>query len=157
MTGFRGLTSTLGFVIFMTIWTLKHSINRYFLSNNIICKKVTTPTTNVFKSPARFSSYKGSGYVAALVIISYFVDRSCSSSRFSNNSAFNYNHVLLSSLYSMYTLAHLKLSGLNWYIILETLRGLISLHFRSIGAVYDRKSVIKLYNYTISYCFWIFV
>ena len=26
----------------MTIWTLKHSIDRYFLSRNIICKEVTT-------------------------------------------------------------------------------------------------------------------
>ena len=87
------VTSTLGFIIFMTIWTLKHSIDGYFLSRNIICKKVTAPTTNVFKSPARFSSQKGSGYVAALVIASYFVDRSCSCSRFSNNPTFDYNHL----------------------------------------------------------------
>lgn len=53
----RGLTSTLSFVIFMTIWTLKHSIDRYFLSRNIICKEVTTPTTNVLKPSARLSSY----------------------------------------------------------------------------------------------------
>jgi hypothetical protein len=90
-----GLTSTLGLVIFMTIRTLKHSIDRNFLSRNIICKEITTLTTNVLKPSARLSSYKIFGYVAALVIVSYSVDRCCSFSRFRNDSTFNYYHLLL--------------------------------------------------------------
>ena len=94
MTDFRDPTSILGLVIFVAIRTLEHSIYIYFLSRNIICKKVSTLAANVLKSPAGFSSYEGSVYIAAFVIVSFFVDRPCSCSRFSNDSTFNYNHLL---------------------------------------------------------------
>jgi hypothetical protein len=90
--------STLGLVIFVAIRTLEHGVYSYFLSRNIICKKVSTLTANVLKSPARFSSYEWSGFIAAFAIVSFFVDRPCSSSRFSNDSTFNYNHFAIFSL-----------------------------------------------------------
>ena len=120
VTDFRGQTSTLGLVIFVAIRTLEHSIYSYFLSRNIICKKVTTLTANVLKSPARFSVYERSGYIAAFVIVSFFVDRPCSSSRFCNNSALNYNHLLYQSSFISWIPFHMqKLSNLSYRFIIE--------------------------------------
>jgi hypothetical protein len=59
-------------------------------------QQLSTQFVRVGKSPARFSSYEWSGFIAAFVIVSFFVDRPCSSSRFSNDSTFNYNHLLYS-------------------------------------------------------------
>ena len=130
----RGLISKLAFVIFMTIWTLEHSIDRYFLSRNIICKEVTTLTTNVLKPSPRLSSYKRSGYVAALVIISYSVDRSCSFSRFSNDSTFNYYHLLYSILI-LCTFPYVRLSNLKYQFIIE--------------GNSENFSLLKLYKYSL--------
>ena len=120
MTDSKGPTSTSGLVIFVAIRTLEHSIYSYFLSRNIICKKVRTLAANVLKSPARFSSYEWSGYVAAFVIVSFFVDRPCSSSRFCNNSALNYNHLLYPlSFHGYLSTTNSKLSNLSYRFIIE--------------------------------------
>ena len=102
----------------MTIWTLKHSIDRYFLSRNIICKEVTTLTTNVLKPPPDFPRIRGLGRLLLLVIISYSVDRSCSFSRFSNDSTFNYYHLLYSILI-LCTFPYVRLSNLKYQFIIE--------------------------------------
>jgi hypothetical protein len=147
----RGLTSTSGFVIFMTIWTLKHSIDRYLLSRNIICKEVTTPTTNVFKPSARLSSYKRSGYVAALVIISYSVDRSCSFSRFSNDSTFNYYHLLYSILI-LCTFPYVRLSNLKYQFIIEGNSEKFHIISTPYMPVYDCQSKIITILFHIAIC-----
>jgi hypothetical protein len=90
------------FIILITIWTPEHSIYRYFLSRNIIRNEVRATTTNVLKPSASLSSYEGSRY-AALFIISFSVDGSCSFLGFGNDSAFNYNHMLLSLLFYVYS------------------------------------------------------
>src|SRR5215212_2027444 len=100
------LVSTLDLIIFITIWTLEHNFKSYFLSRNIMRKEVSTTTTNVLKSPARLSSYKGSRYIAALFIISFSVDRPCSFLRFSNDSTFNYNHLSYSHSFFYITFLH---------------------------------------------------
>jgi hypothetical protein len=147
ITDHRSLASTLDLVIFIAIWTLEHSFQSYLSPRNIIRKKVSTTTTNVLKSPARFSSYKRSRY-AALVILSFSVDRSCSFLRFSNNSAFNYNHLLYHLSFLMYIFIHIiKLSNMHYHInIKENLcdSNFIASLYPSYTYVHDYKTMITI-------------
>jgi hypothetical protein len=123
------------FIILIAIRTLEHSIYRYFLSRNIIRKEVRATTTNVLKPSASLSSYEGSKY-AALFIISFSVDVSCSFLGFGNDSAFNYNHMLL-SLFSSGRHTHrlpilIQPSLLNSHIINTTVATVIIMQIRKV-------------------------
>lgn len=78
------------FVKIPTPWALKYNISRYFVSRDILCKKINTITADIVEFTTKFSAYKWFRY-AALVI--GFIDGSYFSLRFSYDSASNFNHL----------------------------------------------------------------